>query len=96
MVLYFGSDDMYRKEIKNMKTLLSVLYVILMLSGFNTLVFAGEENRQSGPEVSGEHQSEQGAGHGQAYAGSREKNEKEDKADKDKGDKKDKKDKKEK
>jgi len=80
-----------------MKTLLSVLYVILMLSGFNTLVFAGEENRQSGPEVSGEHQSEQGAEHGQAYAGSKEKNEKEDKdkEDKDKENK-DKKDKKEK
>ena len=80
-----------------MKTLLSVLYVILMLSGFNTLVFADEENRQSGPEVSGEHQSEQGGGHGQAYAGSKEKNEKEDKdkEDKDKENK-DKKDKKEK
>ena len=80
-----------------MKTLLSVLYVILMLSGFNTLVFADEENRQSGPEVSGEHQSEQGAEHGQAYAGSKEKNEKEDKdkEDKDKENK-DKKDKKEK
>jgi hypothetical protein len=69
-----------------------------MLSGFNTLVFADEENRQSGPEVSGEHQSEQGAEHGQAYAGSKEKKDKEDKdkEDKDKDGKKDKKDKKEK
>jgi hypothetical protein len=78
---------MYQKEIKNMKTLLSVLSVILMLSGFNTLVFADKENRQSGTEVSGEHKSEQGAEHGQAYAGSKEKNEEENKEDKDKKDK---------
>lgn len=79
-----------------MKNILAVFSIIIMLSGFNIPVFADEDNRQSGSEVSGEHKSEQGAEHGEAYAGSKEKQEKEGEEDKDKDDKKGKKDKKEK
>lgn len=55
-----------------MKKLLTViLMVCLILCGFTAS--AADDNRQSGAETSIEHKSEEGAEHGKAYAGSKEK-----------------------
>jgi hypothetical protein len=76
-----------------MKNLLTAFSIVLMITAFSQPLFAGEENRQSGVEVSTEHKSEQGAEHGKAYAGSKEKEDKEEKVEKDKKEKKEKKEK---
>ena len=81
----------------------SLITKILIFSfGLSTSVFAGDAGKQKGPETSVEQKSEQGLEHGEAYAGSKEKDdkdkgdkEKKEKDDKDKGDK-EKKEKKEK
>ena len=84
----------------------SLFIKILIFSfGLSTSVFAGDTGKHKGPETSAEQKSEQGLEHGEAYAGTKEKEEKGDKdkddkekkekSDKDKGDK-EKKEKKEK
>ena len=69
------------------------IFITAMLLGINTNTVAAEDRQHSGVDTSAEHKSESGLEHGEAYAGSKEKEDKEDKEDKEKKEKKEKKDK---
>ena len=71
-----------------MNKLITGIFITLFLFGINTGTIAAEDKRQSGVDTSVEQKSESGLEHGEAYAGSKEKEEKEEKEDKEKKEKK--------